>query len=276
MKHILKKGKISKLLPEDIEGGGGLSNETHLIQYNGKRYVLRKCKSKKDADNYEKISQKLFSKNILPRLLYRQDKDLIYEFIPGRDLRLKDALKASFQIGEITAKIHNIKLKTKENYNIKNIFEESIKNINKKRILTSKESKELQKLFEYLYKKVKPKVGLDLTDIVPANFRINKGKIYAVDIEAIKTSFIGRGIAKAFLKWFTTSKQKENFLKGYSKHRSAKFLDENYLKLSELFFIIHNTNIKIKEKREYSKNIKRIKKILNKNTCFLFDKTNIL
>ncbi len=87
MKHILKEGEINLLLSES---GGGLSNEVHLIKHDGKNYIVRKCDSLKRARGYELISKKLERYGFLPKFLGRYGKDVLYEYVEGRDLREKD------------------------------------------------------------------------------------------------------------------------------------------------------------------------------------------
>ena len=75
MKHILKKGEITILLTDD-ESGGGLSKEVHLIKYEDKKYVVRRCEDLATARRYEDISKKFEKYGFLPKFLGRFGKDV--------------------------------------------------------------------------------------------------------------------------------------------------------------------------------------------------------
>lgn len=72
MKHILKKGKISLLLPEGQ--GGGLSGEVHLVEHVDKKYVVRRCSDILIAKEYENISKRFAKYHFLPKFLGELEK----------------------------------------------------------------------------------------------------------------------------------------------------------------------------------------------------------
>lgn len=104
MKHLLKEGKISRLFPEDKEGGG-MSGEVHLIRHKKNKYVLRKCKTGERADSIEEMAKKFEKYGFTPRLLGRYKNHLFFEFIEGRDLTSKD-IKYAEKAGKILGIIH--------------------------------------------------------------------------------------------------------------------------------------------------------------------------
>lgn len=97
-----------------------------------------------------------------------------------------------------------------------------------------------------LKKKVHPKIKLDANDVYPENFRLRKRKVYLVDIEAIRPLFKGQGIAKSFVRWFKTPKQREKFKEGYASVNSINFLTGDYLKFLYLNFFIRSIAIKLR------------------------------
>ena len=101
MKHLLKEGKISLLLPEGE--GGGLSGEVHLIKHKDKNYVVRRCQNLEKAKHYASLSKKFKKYGFLPKLLGRHGKDVFYEYIGGRDLRKAESIKVFEQLGKIAA-----------------------------------------------------------------------------------------------------------------------------------------------------------------------------
>ena len=108
MKHILKKGEISELISDS--GAGGLTREKRLVSHEGKRYVLRICKDIKTAERYEKIHKKLEKYSFLPKLIGRQRRKILFEYIRGRDCRHKDALKVAYDVGRIVGAVSKLPL----------------------------------------------------------------------------------------------------------------------------------------------------------------------
>jgi len=283
MKHILKEGEINLILTEK---GGGLTNEVHLVKHNDNKYILRKCDSLKRAKGYELISKELERYGFFPKFLGRYGKDVLYEYIEGRDLGEKENVKLFKQVGEISAHINKLKgeidynkrflkqvkeivscnfskNKKVENRNLKNIH----KGLDKRRIkplFTKEDSKEIIGLYNYLFRKSKPKMALDVNDMTPSNFRLRKGKVYLVDIEGIKPRIKGFGIAKGFLKWMKNEKSQEAFKQGYKKTSKNWFFEGYYADLCYLSFIIQTLNYKVQIGRNYKTDILRLKKLLKK------------
>jgi hypothetical protein len=114
MRNALKNGTLELILPRLT--GGGLTGEVHLLTYDNKKFILRRCKTIKRARKYEKISKKFEKHSFLPRLIQRCGRDVIYEFIEGRQLRANESLKVFEQIGKILAEINKEKSDEKINY----------------------------------------------------------------------------------------------------------------------------------------------------------------
>jgi hypothetical protein len=260
MKFIIKKGKISGLFPPYRVGGGGLSKEVHLFVYHGKKYIVRKCKTKERADSFEEIIEKLEKHKFLPKYLGRKRNNLFFEYIPGRDLTEEDTRYAA-RIGKIYGYVNNEKSKRKK-YNYASKFKKSLNFLIEKRVINKEKQDIIIKKFNQLHKNLKLKFGIDLLDTDPTNFRLSRGKIYYVDIEGFAFDIIGRGFGKVFLKWFKTEKQRSNFLDGYNSVYSSKYLTKDYLQFIYLFFLIRNTRSKIKNKLDYSKNLELLDKLL--------------
>ena len=283
MKHLIKEGEISLLLPEGE--GGGLSGEVHLIKHRNEKYVVRRCSKLSIARGYEDISIKFEKYKFLPRFLGRYGKDVFYEYVEGRDLRDRESPNVFEQIGKISARINKIKVEGEVDSRFKEQIKELVtgnfklgvkektkrKRTNNSRkpkaILSKEEGKTIEKLYYYLKKKSKPSLTLDANDITPGNFRLGKdGNVYFVDVEAIRPRIKGFGIAKFHLQWGKTPMRKKAFDKGYSSVSSMKFLTEDYLDFIYLNFLVQKLNYKIKifKKNNPKKFIKPITKLINK------------
>lgn len=257
MKQILEKGKIQELLSDG--GGRGWSKEAHLLIYDNKKYMLRKAQTLKRAKTYEQISKKLEKFGFLPKFLGRYGKNVIYEYIEGRDLQKKESLKSIKQIGKISAYINKIKITVREamegriKKQIKEATTGKFKKLKKKvkPLLTKEKSEKVKKLYFYLKRKSKPIIRLDLNDATPSNFRLRKGKVYFVDIESIKPRIRGYSIGKAFTKWFQTKKQRKVFLEGYKLVSSIKFLNKYYLDFIYLNYLIQEVNYTCRYGKKY-------------------------
>lgn len=258
MKETLKKGKIKRLLPDEKKGA--LSNETFIINYKNKKYVLRKCKDIDKAKEYENYLKHFEKYNILPRFLYRDKNNLVLEFIEGRDCTKEDADSVAEQVGEIAGIINSKKIKTNLDFHQK--FNLALNKIRENSVISDNEFNLIKKRYNELLKKIKPLTGLDAADIVPANFRLNNGKVYLVDLGMLGDNIICRGLAKGFLKWFKTKKQRENFLKGYKKYSSINFLTKDYMDFIYLYFLITNMRFKSNINRDNGLNHKRLSRLL--------------
>ncbi len=286
MKYIIKEGEISILLPEGE--GGGLSGEVHLIKHEGKKYVVRRCKELKKAKQYEFISKKLGKYGFLPKFLGRYGKDVLYEYIEGRDLRKDEKLDVFRQLGAIAAKVNTVNSsyshELRLDQQLKELVSGKYKTIGKaamrvwknrmagekfdkrrvKALLSKDEGENIKRIYFYLKKKVKPKVTYESNDLSGGNFRLSKGKVYFIDVEAIKPRWKGFGIAKCFTQWAKTPKKQQAFLKGYKSVSSVKFLNKNYMDFLYLNFYVQSLNYKVKVGREYNVELRRLKVLINK------------
>lgn len=282
MKHILKKGEITLLMPDE-ETGGGLSGEVHLVTYDNKKYVVRRCIKISIAKEYENISKRFRKYKFLPKFLGRFGKDVLFEYIEGRDLTKIESLKSLEQMGKIAGYINKVKIKgdvsTRFNKQLKELStggykltpKEQIKlkrakNKKFKVVLNGEQIKKIKRVYNLLKKKLNPTLALDINDVSPNNFRIDKrGKIYLVDIEGIKPRIKGFGFAKFFLKFGKTSQRKKAYLRGYKSVNSSGYLTEEYLDFIFINFYIQKIlyNIKIFDK-DYKKTLKSLNQILEK------------
>lgn len=281
MKHILKEGKISLLLPEGE--GGALSGEVHLIQYDNKKYIVRRCEEISQAKFYESISKKFEKYGFLPKFLGRFGKDVLYEYIEGRDLTKEESLSTIEQMGRIAGYINRVKIqgKVESRFNkqlrelstgnyVLNIKERTRANKNKNKgkraVLKKDQIEKIKKIYNLLKKKVNPTLALDVNDVSPNNFRIDKkGKVYLVDIEGIKPRIKGFGFAKFYLKFGKTTRRINAYKKGYNSVISGEYLTEEYLDFININFFVQKIlyNIKIFDK-DYKNTLDSLNKILIK------------
>lgn len=279
------KGIFSPLIPKS---GGGLSMEVNLIEYDGEKHVVRMCNSGKRAIFYVRISKELLKYNILPKLIERQGKNVFYDYLSGRDLTKDESLNIFKQIGAICARINNIKCKKRGdicssfskhlnqlltgNYRIftkEEMRQKKARRPNERHdkrriraVILKTEKNQIKKINSVLIIKTKAKVTLDAFDVSPANFRLSKGKVYFVDIGAIKPKIKGIGIAKCFFGWAKTQKQKKSFLQGYLSVSQTNFLTEDYMTLLNLHFLIQALHDRAKLGRDYKAQYKRLKGLL--------------
>jgi hypothetical protein len=171
---ILKNPEVSRLLPDREEGG--LSEQTYLVKDNGKKYVLRKYVSLKEVKEDEHFSKKLEKMNVIPHLLGRDGKNLLFEYIHGRDLHWKESLGIFRQMGEIIAKTHKIKVKQ---FNLDKNFIKELSFLREKKAIDKEFYEKIKNTYYLLKLEANPQVALDITDFLPDNFRIDlHGTIY--------------------------------------------------------------------------------------------------
>ena len=280
MKNILKEGQLSLLLPEGE--GGALSGEVYLVKHNGKKYVVRRCSNLSKAKYYESISKRLEKYGFLPKLLGRFGKDVLYEFIKGRDLRQNEKSFVFEQLGKIGSFVNKQEIKSNPNFKFNKTLRESVSgkyvpsvkvlmrrkrsNIRKKpkSVLSIKEANKIKKLYSYLMEKTNAQIRMDISDFVPGNFRLRKEKVYLVDVESIKPAIKGMGVAKCFRGFCNTKRRRELFIKGYTNISSISFLDETYLDLCHLLFAIQALHFKVQVARDYKGDIEKIEELLKK------------
>ncbi|MCX6750502.1 MAG: hypothetical protein NTZ83_03520 [Candidatus Pacearchaeota archaeon] len=282
MKHILKKGKIT-LLVSDKEVGGGLSGEVHLVEYENNKYIVRRCSNTSIAKGYEDISKKFERYHFLPKFLGRFGKDVLFEYIEGRDLTKIESLKSLEQMGKIAGYINKVELKGE----ISKRFYEQVKELttgkykldlkertrlkrtpkkNFKFVLKREKAENIKGVYILLKKRLSPSLALDVNDVSPNNFRIDKkGKIYLVDIEGIKPRIKGFGFAKFYLKFGKTPQRRKAYIKGYNSVNSSKYLTEEYLDFIYINFFIQKIlyNVKIFDK-DYKPTLEKLNEILEK------------
>src|SRR3989344_2036013 len=261
MKQILKEGEITRLFSDE---GGGDTGEAHLLKYHGEKYALRIAPDIKTSNKYVEIYKGLEKCNIFPKLLYHQGRKIIFEYIGGRDLIKSDVSpKVAYSIGRIAGSISNLKDDELSAYDFTQKFLERLKSLFNKKVISKEDYSKITKLYNQLKKKNKVKPAMDITDPTPDNFRLNKGKVYFIDIEAIKPGPKGIGISKAFLRWFKTKKQRKDFLRGYNSVSNAKYLTKDYLQFIYLYHLISSIFSRLKDGRDPSERISMLNKLLD-------------
>lgn len=291
MKHLLKEGVLTKYVAPPGEGGG-LSGEVHIIKHHTGTYIVRRCSTLEKALFYEYLAKKFEKYGFLPKLLARHNKDVFYEYISGRNvLNKKDALRVAYDIGKIAAYINTVPARGTINARFykqvreltegKFIIDNKVRAANKRAGLSSKtritpiftraEAVRVRTAYRALKKKVKPTLALDMNDTQSANFRITpEGKIYFVDIEAIKPRVKGFSIAKGFQQWFKTKETQRRFLKGYASVLPTKFFTKEYKDFLYLSFFVQMINYRWKLREwkigveKYEMNMKKLWEIVNK------------
>lgn len=280
MKEMIRKGEISILLPE--EDCGGLTGEVHLVTYDDKKFVIRRCKKLATARYYEELSKKFEKYGFLPKFLGRYGKDVAYEFIKGRDLRDSERLSVFEEIGKIAGMINSVKSNKNADLEFYNNLNELVSGnyrftekvatrrarnkITKKpkKVLKNKKADEIKKVYLKIKKIVKPKITLDAGDFIPGNFRMRKGKVYLVDIECIRPLIKGQGISKFLRFWGDTPQRERAFMNGYSKYIKPEIKKEEYKDLIDLRFNVQALWFRTQVARKFKENLKAIEKILSK------------
>jgi|SRR3989344_2342992 len=241
----MKPKNMLKLLNEGIISNleGGDTKHTFLLRHQNNKYVLRIFKNKATASYYITICKKLLKYNFLPYIYCQHGKKVLFEYIEGRDCNKQDASSVAAQVGRICAWIN--KLKNTSPYDADKRFFSYITTLKIKKLVDIEKASDIKKLYLSLKKKVRPKITLDANDVYPENFRLRNGKVYLVDIEAIKPLFMGHGIAKSFIRWFKTPKQREKFKEGYRSVSSLQ-LTNDYLQFLYLNFFIRSIALKLR------------------------------
>ena len=139
-----------------------------------------------------------------------------------------------------------------------------------KAILSQQQATKIKQIYTQLKVQLKPLSTLDGNDLLPGNFRIRKGKIYFVDVEAIKPQVKGFGIAKHFFKWAKITNQQKAFLQGYSSISSLRFFTTSYKDFCDLLFLIQALNYKAQVGRDYTSDLERLNKLLLKYESYKY------
>jgi hypothetical protein len=256
MKSVIEQGEIAKLRSDS--GIGGISGEMHLLKHQGNKYALRICLDDKRAEEYSLLYNLIEHHGFFPKLLYKDGRNFLFEYLEGRDCTLKEDAKTAYEIGKIFALINSLPVEESKKFDIDKKFFLSLDFILKNKAIDTEKHAEISEKYKNLRKEVSPNIVIEVSDCIPSNFRISNGKVFLVDIESLKHRFLGRGIAKSFLSWFKEQEQRKSFIDGYSSVASADFLNEDYLQFSYIYYLIVNTRFKIEHKKNYENNIKKI------------------
>lgn len=130
----------------------------------------------------------------------------------------------------------------------------------------------IKKAYKNLKRIVHPRLALDINDLQRTNFKIKGGKVYLVDIEAIKPRVLGFGISKGFIQWFKTKRMRRAFKEGYNKVLPMNFYTKEYEAFLNLNFLLQKINYRWKIYgwkagiKQYERNMKLLLNIVNKYT----------
>jgi len=260
MKNVIEQGEIAKLRSDS--GVGGITGEMHLVKHDGKKYALRICLDEKRAEDYSAIYSNIEQHGFFPKLLYREGRHFLFEYLEGRDCTLKDGPEIAYEVGKIFGLINSAPLNFSKNFNADKKFFSDLDFLLKNGLIDSERLEKIKKMHTELRGKVDLKMVAEISDCIPSNFRISNGKVFLVDIEAVKYRFRGRGIAKAFLRWFKKEEERKKFIEGYSSVAPVDFLTKEYLQFSYLYYLVINTRFKLENKKAYDNNLKQLDLLL--------------
>lgn len=260
MKNIIEQGEIAKLRSDS--GVGGISGEMHLVQHDGKKYALRICLDEKRAEDYSAIYKNIEQHGFFPKLLYKEGKHFLFEYLEGRDCTLKDGSEIAYEVGRIFGLINSMPLSPPKTFNTNGRFFSDLNFLLKQGLIDNEKHEKIKQTHQVLSGKADLRPVAEISDCIPSNFRISNGKVFLVDIEAVKYRFKGRGIAKAFLRWFKGEEERKKFIEGYSSVAPADFLTKEHLQFSYLYYLIVNTRFKLETKKSYSENMKQLDLLL--------------
>lgn len=264
MKDVILKGEYK-------EFANGESGLTKLIDYKGKKYVLRRFKTKKESKECKKIYSKLERFGFLPKLLYSKESNFIFEFIPGRECKKPpENLEIVRQVAEIYALVN----KTKYNFSIKNldkIFYKSVNTILCKKRINKNESLKIKKAYKKFKFQVNPVPSLEVWDVHQGNFILNRKKVYLVDVGGINVNFKGIGIIKSY-SWFKTNRQRKAFEEAYNKILPIKFMNESYTNFLIFVYYVNSISERMLKEKEWGEGSKnRLNKVKELTTKILED-----
>ena len=280
MKEVLKNGVSRRLFPE--RGGGGLTGETFLVEYNKQKYVLRKCDSLAKARYYQSLSDRFGKYGFFPKFLGRFGKNVFYEYIEGRDLRKRgERLENVKQVGGILSRINDFEFKGSFADHTNTFLDElesgKYKSLGKveasrkkrglgkikKKVISTNEKGCILQVLDRLKKDIGPKIVYECGDPTPGNFRIRDGRVYLVDIESIKPRYKGFGISKIFLKWVTNKNKRDKFIAGYGESK-FKFYDSKYKDFMDLNFLIQRAWFEVQTGKDYEKSLVMIRELMGR------------
>ncbi len=234
MEEALSKGCIERIK-------GGESNEVHLLTYADKKYILRKYSNTDDCDWSFYTHNLLKEHGFLPKIIFKKDKNLILEHINGRNCTKNDADDVAYEIGRICGIVNNTGIderEIKKRSDYEEIFFKYLKNVVKKGVISNKNSISCEEAYKFYRDRIEIITSLDADDVHCDNFMLTGNKIYFVDVDSIKVRIKGRGVTKAFSRWFRKEDQRKKFINGYNTVNSLDFYHGDYRKFCELNFLI--------------------------------------
>jgi len=249
--EILEKAEITAFEPDPKKGG--YSREVNIVNYKGKKYILRICNEghsnhkdpDKNAVRYENYCGFLEEYNVTPKLLERNGRCLLFEYLEGVDCIRPTATDFAFEAGKIAGL--STKIPPQHSRDPDEKFHKSMDYLLEEEVIDSPLYEKIKKRYSQL-KPEKIETQSELIDTTLTNFRLSNGRIYLVDIESIVTEIKGRCFARSFLRSFQKPEQRELFLQGYNSVADSSFLTEDYLQYLYLLFLTKNIHGRVKGK----------------------------
>ncbi|MBI4140484.1 hypothetical protein HY485_01460 [Candidatus Woesearchaeota archaeon] len=204
----------------------GLSGQTFKVTgSDGKRYKLHYADGWFAAREIEKTVEKL--PHLFPKCYGREGRFLLFDWIEGRMLTKEEKNPEVYRrLGEWCADVHNLNEVKKGN--IDKYFFERLGKIPAS-IVSNEEKARITWIFEGLRKEIDVEIVVELHDIIPENFMVDKkGRMYLVDEGAFMHRIKGLGIAKALMKWIIDPKKRAAFWEGYTQKHSNDYFDNEY------------------------------------------------
>ncbi|MBD3252614.1 hypothetical protein GF386_02695 [Candidatus Pacearchaeota archaeon] len=227
--ELLENADIELIVPEQ----GGLTKEVHSVRYRGREFILRIC-SNGNADAISFYSDFLSPRKILPRLLRRRGEYLLFEYLDGRDCNY-DNRNVAYEVGRISGEVTKIPCSVEKDFD--EIFGKALDYLLSNGLIDDEKASRIIEKYWKL-RPAEPETRIELSDVIPGNFRLSSGRLYLVDVDSIGPRMKGRCFSKAFLKWFKDRYSRERFKQGYDSVADPGFLTSDYLQYLYLRFAI--------------------------------------
>lgn len=250
-------------LKETLTSLGGQSNEVFL-RTKGKeeRIIVRICKSAERANYIEALATTFAQDGFFPQLLSREGNNLFFAYVGGRECRKEDAQDVALSVGRICGIINSsdISCSTPPEPDFRFCLGRIVQN----GLIKESEGRKITYNYYRLKNALQPRLCLDAHDVYPLNFKVDGDKVYFVDTDAIKHRFRGRGIAKAFSRWFVTEEHRDKFWKGYTSFASKDFWTPEYEKFISLDFTVGTLSYRIYRNEQFNpKDVKTLRSFLS-------------
>ncbi|MEK6960374.1 MAG: hypothetical protein AABX47_04320 [Nanoarchaeota archaeon] len=254
---ILKDPSITPLQSNLNDADSG---EVFLVEDRGRRYKLRICDDVAQARYIESNIMKVRSKGVMTHYIGRQGRNLLFEYIPGRDLRKDEDCDTVYKVGQIVGRVHAIKVQRPSDPDAK--FHRSLNYLIDQELLDQEDKKKIEENFHRLKPEGKTEYSMDIQDINPSNFRKgDDGQVHLVDEENVIPNLKGYGFIKPFLHWFK-DEHKRSFLEGYRSVADDSFFDDRFRQFVQLNYLVIHASKLHKKKRPCNKDLGWLRNLL--------------